>query len=92
MMNEPTQRLKGDDAFVERGQNLYEEKLRADLEPSHDGRFVAIEPESGRYFLGDTGTAALVAARRAMPHSLFYLMRVGRQAAHSVGGHVSRIG
>jgi hypothetical protein len=91
-MNEHTQTLKGDDAFVERGQSLYDEKLRADLEPSHDGQFVAIEPESGRYFLGDTGTTALVAARRAMPQSFFYLTRVGRRAAHSVGGHVSRIG
>lgn len=91
-MDETTQIETGDDAFVARGQNLYDEKLRAALEPSHDGRFVAIEPESGRYFLGDTGTAALVAARRAMPHSLFFLTRVGRRAAHSVGGHASRIG
>jgi hypothetical protein len=91
-MNELTQTGAGDDAFVERGQSLYEEKLRSDLEPSHNGRFVAIEPRTGRYFLGDTGTAALVAARAAMPHNLFYLTRVGRQAAHSIGGHVSRIG
>jgi hypothetical protein len=27
-----------------------------------------------------------------MPQSFFYLTRVGRRAAHSVGGHVSRIG
>jgi hypothetical protein len=80
------------DALVEQGQRLYEAKLRAGLEPAHGGRFVAIEPETGRYFLGDTGTAALVAARTAMPHSLFYLTRIGREAAHSIGGHVSRIG
>lgn len=82
----------GGDALVEQGQRLYEVKLRAGLEPTHGGRFIAIEPQTERYFLGDTGTAALVAARAAMPHSLFYLTRIGRQAAHSIGGHVSRIG
>jgi hypothetical protein len=82
----------GGDALVEQGQRLYEAKLRAGLEEAHGGRFVAIDPQTGRYFLGDTGTAALVAARTAMPHSLFYLTRVGRQEAHSIGGHVSRIG
>ena len=81
----------GGDALVERGQSLYDEQLSAELEPAHSGRFVAIEPNTGRYFLGDTGTAALIAARAAIPDSRFYLMRVGRQAAHTVGGHATRI-
>ena len=78
------------DTLVERGQRVYEEQLRATLEPSHSGCYVAIEPTTGRYFLGDTGTAALVAARAAMPEARFYLMRVGQQAAHTVGGHATR--
>jgi len=41
------------------------------------GEFVAVEPDSGRYFLGTTATAALVAAHAAMPNNLFYLTRVG---------------
>lgn len=80
------------DALIERGQTLYEETLKSSLEPQHAGRFVAIEPASGRYFLGDTGTAALVAARAAMPGGRFYLARVGQRAAHSIGGHATRVG
>ncbi len=80
------------DTLIEQGQRIYDERLRAQLEPTQTGRFVAIEPVTGRYFLGDTDTAALLAARATMPDSLFYLMRVGQQTAHTVGGHVARVG
>ena len=73
------------------GEAFYENHLKAALEPHHSGEFLAIEPSSGRYFLGETATAALVAARNAMPDSLFFLTRVGRTSAHKIGGHGSRI-
>ena len=72
------------DDLVERGQTTYRERLVSVLEPSDIGEFVAVEPESGRYFLGDTASAALVAAHTAMPNNLFYLTRVGRETAHTV--------
>jgi hypothetical protein len=80
------------DDFVERGQNTYKQRLASLLEPSHDGEFVAVEPDSAQYFLGNTASAALIAARAAMPNNLFYLTRVGRETAHTAGGHASRIG
>lgn len=70
------------DDLVERGQTTYQQRLASVLEPSHDGEFVAVEPDSGQYFLGTTASAALVAAHAAMPNSLFYLTRVGRETAH----------
>ena len=79
------------DDLVERGQNTYRRALASILEPSHLGEFVAVEPDSGRYFLGNTATAALVAAHSQFPNKLFYLTRVGRETAHSVGGHATRI-
>jgi hypothetical protein len=69
------------------GKRVYQEQLQAILEPEHIGRFVAIEPNSGRYFLGDSGAEALIAARDAMPESLFFLARVGYPAAASLGGY-----
>ena len=77
--------------LIERGQSVYDQSLKQQLEPAHVGRFVAIEPVTGQYFLGDTGTATLVAARAAMPSTLFYLMRVGQPTAHTVGCHASRV-
>lgn len=79
------------DDLIERGQTTYRQRLASILEPSHIGEFVAVEPDSGRYFLGSTASAALVAAHAAMPNNLFYLTRVGRETAHTVGGLASRI-
>lgn len=79
------------DDLAERGQRLYDEHLKMQLEPEHKGRFVAVEPDSGKYFLGDTGTAALVAASTALPEKKFYLLRIGYAVTHRVGGHGLRI-
>ncbi len=76
--------------FIERGKRLYDEKLRGELEPENAGRFLAVEPDSENYFLGDTDVEALTAAREAMPGSLFYLVRVGYETAHAIGGHAVR--
>ncbi|HEY0348554.1 MAG TPA: hypothetical protein VGC60_10425, partial [Pyrinomonadaceae bacterium] len=73
------------------GQKTYLQRLASVLEPSHDGEFVAVEPDSGQYFLASTASAALVAAHTAMPKDLFYLTRVGRETAHTLGGHPTRI-
>ena len=70
---------------MELGQRFYDETLRSQLEPGQIGQFVAIEPESGRYFLGDTGTAALLEAYTAMPGCRFHLVRVG-YGADTVSG------
>ena len=78
------------DTLAESCQRLYDERLRAQLEPEHNNQFVAIEPESGRYFLGSTGLAALRAGRQALPDKLFYLLRVGSDAAYRVGGYGAR--
>jgi hypothetical protein len=70
--------------LVEDGQAFYDGNLRTALEPDHSGEFVAIEPSAARYFIGQTATAALVAARNAMPESQFYLTRIGRGFAHAI--------
>ena len=74
-------------SLVEDGQAFYDSHLKAVLEPHHSGEFVAIEPSAARYFLGQTATAALVSAHNAMPESKFFLNRVGKSAAHKIGGH-----
>lgn len=80
------------DELVESGQRFYDEHLRDRLEPEHAGRYVAIEPAAGRYFLADTGTEALLEARRALPEGLFYLARVGHAAADTLSGYGRRNG
>ncbi len=87
---EPEQSVPADD-LAERGRRFYDEHLKAQLEPEHNERFCAIEPDSGQYFLGKTGLEALRAGHAALPGKKFYLMRVGRKFAYKVGGYGIRI-
>ena len=74
--------------FVRKAEEIYATRLRAVLEPGHLGEFVAIEPESGDYFLGTTLSEAMGAARRSHPDRLAHAMRVGHKAALHFGMHV----
>lgn len=76
------------DEFVRRAEDVYATKLRAVLEPQHMDEFVAIEPESGDYFLGKTLSEATGAARQSYPDRLTHAMRVGHRAALHFGLHV----
>jgi hypothetical protein len=77
--------------IIDRGVDFYRAKLAGLLEPTHIGSFVAIEPDSGRYFIERTASAALIAAHAQIPDKLFFLTRVGKETAHTVGGHATRI-
>jgi hypothetical protein len=67
---------------------IYEERLRAKLERSHIDKFVAIEPVSGEYFLGQTLSEAIGAARTKYPDRLAHALRVGHRAAIHFGLHI----
>lgn len=75
------------DDFVRRAERLYETRLRSVLETEHADEFVAIEPDSGDYFLGKTLSEAIGAARQAHPDRLAHAMRVGHKAALHFGAH-----
>ncbi len=78
------------DTVIARGRVVYEKELKLRLEPEHSGRFVAVEPETGCYFLGNTDSEALVAAHDAMPESHFYLKRIGHDITHRLGSYGTR--
>jgi hypothetical protein len=73
------------DEFVRKAEAIYRTRLREVLEPEHIDEFVAIEPESGDYFLGKTLNEATQAARKRHPDRLTHAMRVGRRAALHFG-------
>lgn len=71
--------------LVQAAERLYSTRLKSQLEPMHDGEFIAIEPVSGDYFLGKTLSAAIQAARKTHPTRLPYAMRVGTHPAIHLG-------
>jgi hypothetical protein len=73
-------------SVIERARRIYADQLQIALESEHRNRFVAIEPESGEYFLGDTFDEAVKAARRKYPTRLSHTIRIGHRAAFHMGG------
>lgn len=68
-----------------RAKQLYEDKLKTRLETNHRNAFIAIEPDSGDYFLGTTLSEAIQASRTAHPDRLAFAMRVGHDVAVTIG-------
>ena len=71
-------------SVIERSKRIYEQHKQT-LEAQHRGRFVAIEPESGDYFLSDTFDDAVNAARSKYPTRLSHTIRIGHEAAFHIG-------
>lgn len=63
------------------------ERLKPSLEFSSMHKFVAIEPTSGEYFVGDTLSEAIGASRDKFPDRLAHAFRVGHKAGVHFGQH-----
>lgn len=68
-----------------RARTIYAHRLMADLESQHLGRCVAIEPDSGDYFLADSFGDAVRSAREAYPNRICSVIRIGHEAALHLG-------
>lgn len=64
-----------------KGEEIYQ-TLKDRLEAEHKGEIVAIEPESGDYFLGKDVVEATEAGRRVHVDKLFYYVRIGFPVVH----------
>ena len=74
-----------DAEIVRRGRGIYDAQIRAKVEPQQDGRFVAIDIESGDYEVADAAVDAMDKLEERRPNALFYVHRVGRVAAYALG-------
>ncbi len=70
---------------AEEARRIYDSLLREQLEPQHSGKYVSIEPNSGRYFLGESFDQAVNSALDAFPDRLTFTLRVGHSAALNLG-------
>jgi hypothetical protein len=71
---------------ADRAKALYADRLQVELEAHHLGRYVAIEPESGEYFLADSFGDAVADARNSHPQRISFVIRIGYDAALHLGG------
>ncbi len=72
-------------SVIDRAKQIYANQLQTALESQHMDRFVAIEPESGEYFLRDTFDEAVKSSRTKYPSRLSHTIRIGHRAAFHIG-------
>ena len=68
-------------SIAQQATHIYESRLKAELEAKHRDPFVAIEPISESYFLGDQFIDAAMAAKTAYPDRRSFVIRIGHEAA-----------
>ncbi len=79
---------KADPSIAERAKKIYAERLKAQLEATELDKFVAIEPDSEDFFIGDTLSEAIGKSRLKYPDRLAHAIRVGHRAAVHFGMHI----
>jgi len=72
--------------IAQRGQALYDERIRAQVEASHRGKFLALDIETGEYEIDVDELATLKRAKAKHPNAALYLLRIGFPTAYRIGG------
>ncbi len=73
--------------IARRGREIYEWDIRREVEHEHDGEFLVVDITTGDYAVGEDDDEVFDRMETKNPDGLFYLMRVGRRAAHRIGAH-----
>lgn len=76
--------------FARRGQAIYERDIRAHLKAGGEGKFVAIDTETGAYEMDRDDYTATEHLLVRYPNAQIWLLRARRRAAYRIGGHPGR--
>jgi hypothetical protein len=71
--------------FARRGDEIYERVLRGSLESGNEGRFVAIDIETGDYEIDADELTASDRLLARVPNAQIWLRRIGSRYAHRFG-------
>jgi len=74
--------------IVRLGRDRYERDIRHQVEPQQDGKFLALDVETGEYAIGDEALDAVRPLRARRPDAPIYIHRIGHPAAYRLGGRV----
>jgi hypothetical protein len=70
---------------VDRANQVYSESLRKRLEPTLNGKIVAIHPSTGDHFVADSAVEACRIGRDKYPGAVFVCRRIGNGPLYRVG-------
>jgi len=80
-----TKRRHSKEELARRGDVIFERDVRPNLRPTDQGRYVAIDIESGTYELADEELAACDRLWARIPGAQIWMVRVGSRAVRSFG-------
>jgi hypothetical protein len=86
----PLKRRYGKEEFARRGDALYDAEVRPRLKPGDEGKFVALDIETGTYELAADELEACDKLRARLPEAQIWLVRVGSRYVHRFGGQDRR--
>ncbi len=72
--------------FLRRGQAIYERDIRPQVKAGDEGKFVAVDIETGAYEMDRDDYAATERLLVRQPTAQIWLLRVGHRATYRLGG------
>ncbi len=80
------QRRSSTHETIQRGKEIYERDIRAQVEAGNNGKVLVIDVETGHFELDRDSDAATLRALAKNPHAVLYRMRIGYPAFGKLGG------
>ena len=71
--------------IAQRGTEIYERQIKAQVEDGNRGKFLVINTETGEYEMDADDIIAAKRARSRFPEAPLFSMRVGHAAAYRIG-------
>ena len=68
--------------FAEKAEQIYNKRYKKEFEKLYKGKIVAIEPESGDYFIGDSKMEVAMKGKVKYPDRFFYFLRIGYKGVY----------
>jgi predicted Mrr-cat superfamily restriction endonuclease len=78
------------DEIADRAKKIYEDKIKAKVEPKENGKFIVIDIESGDHEVDQKMPVASRRLRERRPDCVGYGGRVGYDTAYHIGGRPDR--
>ena len=85
-----TKRRYRKEEFARRGDLIYENDIRPQLTGDDEGKFAAIDIESGAYEVDSDELRACRKLRARIPDAQIWMVRVGYRSVHRFGGREQR--
>lgn len=71
--------------IVQRGQEIYEQQIRSEVESEHHGEFLVLDILTGEYEIADEDLIATKRLLARCPDAVTFGLRIGHRAAYRLG-------